>query len=180
MYECINNSFTSRDLSVCGPDIACYMLGIDVDPVLIERAQEKNVHDGHVIYKCLDFMGDNKTEIFQSFLSGSENFDVIFCFSVTMWIHLNHGDNGLNKFLKEISEMSEMLVIEPQPWKCYKSAEKRFKRCQKTFPYFKEINIRQNIEEHIQQFLIGTCNFHKVYESPDTVWGRKLMFFKGS
>lgn len=154
------------------------MLGIDVDPVLIERAQEKNKYNGHIFYKCLDFMVDDKSEVFKSHLGSDGNFDVVFCFSVTMWIHLNHGDDGLHRFLKEISDMSKMLVIEPQPWKCYKSAVKRLKRCNKSFPYFQKLTVRENIEEHIQQFLVGSCNLQKVYESPDSKWGRKLMFFK--
>ncbi|XP_034230987.1 probable RNA methyltransferase CG11342 isoform X2 [Thrips palmi] len=180
VYECITNSFASGEASPSGSKNTCSMLGIDVDPVLIERAQEKNKYVGQITYKCVDFMDDNKSEVIRSHLANDDaRFDVIFCFSVTMWIHLNHGDNGLNKFLREISEMSKMLVLEPQPWKCYKSAVKRLKRCNKSFPYFQKLSIRENVEEHIEQYLLETCNFHKVYESPDSKWGRKLMFFKG-
>lgn len=180
MYEFIKDLLKSNDSSDHNvSDNVCSMLGIDVDPVLIERAQERSKLNSQIVYKCVDFMDDNKNGVIQSHLShGDGRFDVTFCFSITMWIHLNHGDDGLNKFLKEISELSEMLVIEPQPWKCYKSAVKRLKRCNKSFPYFQKLAIRENVEEHIQQFLLETCNFLKVYESPHTKWGRKLMFFR--
>lgn len=155
------------------------MLGIDIDPVLIVRAEEVNKYSDQVVFKCVDFMSNEKDELLRSYLLKCGNcFDVIFCFSVTMWIHLNHGDDGLNRFLKEISEMGEMLVIEPQPWKCYRSAVRRLKKCKKTFPLFEKITVRENVEQHIEDYLLSTCSFKKVYETPETKWGRRLVFFR--
>jgi hypothetical protein len=37
-----------------------------------------------------------------------------------MWIHLNHGDDGLWAFLEQVSSMTDHLIVEPQPWKCYR------------------------------------------------------------
>uniref|UniRef100_A0A8D8QSC4 RNA methyltransferase n=1 Tax=Cacopsylla melanoneura TaxID=428564 RepID=A0A8D8QSC4_9HEMI len=55
----------------------------------------------------------------------SKKFDIVFCFSVTMWIHLNHGDQGLLDFLEKISSLGKYLVLENQLWKCYRNAQRR-------------------------------------------------------
>ncbi len=39
-----------------------------------------------------------------------------------MWIHLNHGDEGLTKFLEVVARYSDYILLEPQPWKCYQTA----------------------------------------------------------
>jgi hypothetical protein len=39
-----------------------------------------------------------------------------------MWIHLNHGDEGLTKFLEVVASYSKYILLEPQPWKCYQTA----------------------------------------------------------
>lgn len=58
----------------------------------------------------------------QSFLN---KFSIVFCFSVTMWIHLNHGDSGLYEFLRKIVALGKYLVLENQPWRCYRKAQRR-------------------------------------------------------
>ena len=47
---------------------------------------------------------------------------IIIIFSVTMWIHLHHGDVGLGRFLQLISGFGDYILLEPQPWKCYQTA----------------------------------------------------------
>ena len=39
-----------------------------------------------------------------------DQFDVIFCFSVSMWIHLNHGDQGLKTFFERMAKFGKSLV----------------------------------------------------------------------
>ena len=48
--------------------------------------------------------------------------EYLIMFSVTMWIHLHHGDEGLERFLRLVSEVGEFILLEPQPWKCYQTA----------------------------------------------------------
>jgi 7SK snRNA methylphosphate capping enzyme len=45
------------------------------------------------------------------------------CFSLTMWIHLNYGDEGIRKLFSKLSNHLKVgghLIIEPQKWKSYK------------------------------------------------------------
>lgn len=83
--------------------------GIDIDPELISRAIHKN--HAEIEFKCLDIMKDTE---------GRRQFDLVTCLSITMWIHLHHGDQGLFHFLDRVIQMTDHLLIEPQPWKCYR------------------------------------------------------------
>lgn len=58
-------------------------------------------------------------------------FHFISVFSTTMWLHINYGQVKLLNFLKILSvyflNESGVLLLEPQPKKCYKTAIKRLK-----------------------------------------------------
>lgn len=160
------------------------MLGIDIDSILIHRATEKNLYRNNIFYQCSDVMhansGDNIQRHLQQF--GVNHFDVISCMSVTMWIHLNNGDDGLKKFLNIISGLSTNLIIEPQPWKCYRNAVRRMKRAgsDDTFPLFNELKMRNDVENDIKTYLQNEFELKICYESDPTKWKRKICFYKNA
>uniref|UniRef100_A0A383VRI8 RNA methyltransferase n=1 Tax=Tetradesmus obliquus TaxID=3088 RepID=A0A383VRI8_TETOB len=55
----------------------------------------------------------------------SNKYEVVTCFSVSKWVHLNWGDDGLmrlfHKFYRCLAP-GGLLVLEPQPWKSYQAA----------------------------------------------------------
>lgn len=168
IYNFLKNTSTSIEFR---------MLGIDIDPILIERALEQNTSK-NITFECSDIMSDSDFTQEYLALKNRNRFDIAFCFSITMWIHLNHGDDGLKLFLKKMAELCNFLVIEPQPWKCYKTAVRRFHLGKSEFPKFKELKIRQNVEEEIERYLVQECDLEKMMETERTEWGRKLLFFK--
>ncbi|CAG9858773.1 unnamed protein product [Phyllotreta striolata] len=155
------------------------ILGIDIDPLLIDRAKE--LAADNVTFTCLDIMDESeRNEIINNFLLSKEKerFSIVFCFSTSMWIHLNYGDEGLKSFLKYLCSVTDTLVLEAQPWKCYKTAVKRMKQNNFTFPEFGKLKLRENIESDIQTILTNDCNMIKLFESDKNAWDRKLLIFK--
>ena len=158
----------------------CHILGIDLDPVLIARAEEANKYSSNVTYRLVNYMNYSENTISLYLKQHSKDyFDVIFCFSVTMWIHLNYGDEGLRQFLISVSMHTNMVVIEPQPWKCYRTAVRRMKRSGGNFPEFSSLKIRQGVAVDIENIFLNECNFIKIKrEGLYTDWGRELLFFR--
>lgn len=59
------------------------------------------------------------------------SFDCITAFSVIKWIHLHGGDGAVRYFFSKICELlapGGRFILEPQPWKSYKSAAQKMKR----------------------------------------------------
>jgi hypothetical protein len=117
---------TEEELATRNPLV---VLGVDIDEVLIERAAKKPMQftEGDAVqFRHVDVMTSKFSKEIAPFLAlakrstAERKFDLITCFSVTMWIHLNNGDDGLWKFLETVSDMTEHLIIEPQTWKCYR------------------------------------------------------------
>ncbi|XP_012262490.2 pre-miRNA 5'-monophosphate methyltransferase [Athalia rosae] len=177
--------FLKKNVDAPG-DVEISLLGIDLDPVLIERAKEANNFPAdkrrNVIYSCVDFMSEPDRKIaVDRFLSENKRdyFDVVFCFSITMWVHLNHGDSGLVDFLKSVCEKTKIIVVEPQPWKCYRNASRRLRRA--NLPDFQSINsLRYNgdVETHVGNILRDQCGFERVIETGGNEWGRILLIYK--
>lgn len=159
------------------------ILGIDIDPVLIKRAEQSNQFKQNVFYSCFNIMEFNSADnciTDHLKLYAKRQFDVVCCFSITMWIHLNNGDDGLDQFLNFMTQLSEILVIEPQPWKCYQNAVRRMKRAgaENTFPLFAELKIRNDVENYIKDFLKSKNQLEIIFESDPTKWKRRICFYR--
>lgn len=159
------------------------ILGIDIDPTLIERAAERNRFPQNVHYACCDFMATSSERdcIAEHLIKfGRQRFDAVCCMSITMWIHLNNGDCGLKQFLQKVCKLSETLVIEPQPWRCYTNATRRLRRAkvENAFPLFNDLKLRNNVENEIKLYLSDHCAFSHCYESDATKWKRRICFYK--
>lgn len=96
-----------------------------------------------------------------------------------MWIHLNKGDEGLQNFLEDVCSISETVLIEPQPWRCYRNASRRLRRANLgEFPLLQGLKMRENVELHIERILQENCGFVKIIETKENDWSRKLLLFK--
>ncbi|CAH2243445.1 probable RNA methyltransferase CG11342 [Pararge aegeria] len=153
------------------------LLAIDIDPTLIERAKEGN-HICDISFLTCDIVSDAGCQIIQEYKETQKTlmFDVIFCFSVTMWIHINNGDEELIKLLNFLKDNTRSLIIEPQPWKCYKNAQRRMKKSGKEFELYEFLRIRNNVDETIEDILNNSTHT-KVFESASSSWNRKIQSY---
>lgn len=158
-----------------------HLLGVDLDPTLIERSRESNALPDRVSFERLDFMADNRDRKLDDYLAkfDRKKFDVAFCFSITMWIHLNHGDEGLIDFLEVICSRSSMIVIEPQPWKCYRNAARRMRRAGvEDFQLLGSLKLNGDVAGHIDKIVVERCSFRRVTATAENDWGRRLLIYE--
>ncbi|XP_030050854.1 RNA 5'-monophosphate methyltransferase [Microcaecilia unicolor] len=157
-------------------------LCFDIDSALIERAEKYNPFPGSVFYKVLDVMDSSaRLAVLQPFLNGfgRSTFDIGFCMSVTMWIHLNHGDKGLVEFLDWLASLCNYLLVEPQPWKCYRSAARRLRRLGRNdFDHFRHLTISGDMDKRITGILTAGGAMELVRCFGSTSWDRSILLFK--
>lgn len=159
------------------PKSSIRILGVDIDPILIQRAKD-NINISDITFINSNIMKYDDQDNIAQFLKSNnrKKFDIVFCFSVTMWLHLNSGDEDFLTFLKSIKDYTNTLIIEPQPWKCYRNAQRRMKKSGCNFPLYETLKIRSNVELVIEDTLIKN-GLIKTYESPPSNWNRKIQSF---
>ncbi|XP_020485053.1 pre-miRNA 5'-monophosphate methyltransferase [Labrus bergylta] len=156
-----------------------HLLGFDLDEKLIQRAQQTNPLPDYISFIPLDITQD--THQLQDYLNqhGSSHFHLCACLAVTMWIHLNHGDSSLLQMLSHLASISQHLLLEVQPWKCYRSAARRLRKLGRSdFEHFKTLKIQGDIAEHVREHLEKHCSMELLQIFGCTTWSRKLMLFK--
>lgn len=55
----------------------------------------------------------------------------IYSFSITKWIHLNWGDEGIKKLFQKVSDLlvkGGLFILEPQNWKSYNKRKCRLSK----------------------------------------------------
>ena len=165
----------------------CKILGIDLDEDLVNVAIEKlgSFDPGerkNIEFKVCDIMSNQNNIVI------NQQYDLISCFGLTMWIHINHGDEGLEQFLCKISKQCTCLMIEPHPWKTYRKAAKRLRKCtveahdsknvKNTFEHLSNLKHRgQDILDHIHN-IITRNGFEKRMLIGKTKWGRHIFVYK--
>ena len=94
-----------------------------------------------------------------------------------MWVHVNHGDQGLRLLLERLCSLGAMLLLEPQPWACYGRAARRLRRQNMPpLPLLNSLKVRGDdalaalVDAHT-----STCA-HKVHVAR-THWKRDILLF---
>ncbi|XP_034021926.1 pre-miRNA 5'-monophosphate methyltransferase [Thalassophryne amazonica] len=156
-----------------------FLLGFDLDQTLIQRALELNPLPASISFIPLDVTED--TEQLQDYLRlhGCSRFHLCLCLAVTMWVHLNHGDAGLLRFISHLASISQYLLLEAQPWKCYRSAARRLRKLGRSdFDHFKTLKIRGDIAKEVTRHLETDCGMDLIRNFGSTAWERQLLMFK--
>ncbi|KAF8052950.1 hypothetical protein N665_1483s0002 [Sinapis alba] len=95
-------------------------------------------------------------------------YDTILCLSVTKWVHLNWGDDGLITLFSKIWRLLNpggIFVMEPQPWKSY---EKNRRVSETTAMNYRTIVLRP---EHFQNILLDKIGFRTVEDLTSSLSG---------
>uniref|UniRef100_A0A2M4CVQ4 RNA methyltransferase n=1 Tax=Anopheles darlingi TaxID=43151 RepID=A0A2M4CVQ4_ANODA len=160
--------------------------GVDIDPVLCEQAAS-SVPD-------VNFLCGNLLEIASS-SSGCEDpidshmqrlgigqFDVVCCFSVLMYVHLNGGDDGLRGVLDYLCRRGKLLILELQSWKKYQDQVRRLKRSRgEVYEYYDALEWRGKdgiLESCITNYILEK-GFELLQESEErNEFDRKIWIFE--
>uniref|UniRef100_A0A8C4XNT8 RNA methyltransferase n=1 Tax=Falco tinnunculus TaxID=100819 RepID=A0A8C4XNT8_FALTI len=165
-------------------DTLCPLVWAASSAGVTRAARQCSPFPASISFANLDIMDSSAREPFlSSYLSrfGRSTFDIVFCMSVTMWIHLNHGDSGLMEFLSFLSSLCTYLLIEPQPWKCYRAAARRLRKLGRNdFDHFRSLAINGDMAERITQILTKDCAMELVCCFGSTSWDRSLLLFKSN
>eukprot|EP01107_Rhizomastix_libera_P016739 TRINITY_DN7156_c0_g1_i1.p2 TRINITY_DN7156_c0_g1~~TRINITY_DN7156_c0_g1_i1.p2 ORF type:complete len:461 (-),score=94.08 TRINITY_DN7156_c0_g1_i1:1124-2485(-) len=109
------------------------------DPSTAPILTDSSSFPRNISFVCEDFMdGSEECEKY------SETYDTILCLSVTKWIHLNFGDEGIRRLFRKayaLLKTGGVFILEPQLWKGYK---KRSHISQTTKFNFKNAKLRPN------------------------------------
>ncbi|GAA6007910.1 hypothetical protein JCM11491_006535 [Sporobolomyces phaffii] len=108
------------------------VLGVDIDQVLIEDskriAKEQGLEDG-LRFELGDFMQEGWLEQLGE-REGRGNFEVVLLFSVTKWLHLHWGDDGMRRLFASLYDFlptGGVVVVEPQERENYARAVRKNK-----------------------------------------------------
>ncbi|KAG7380789.1 hypothetical protein PHYPSEUDO_006790 [Phytophthora pseudosyringae] len=112
----------------------------------------------NVVFKREDVVSD---------AHAGKDYDFITCFSVTKWIHLFHGDEGIKKVFAKIYELlvpGGRLILEPQPWKSY---HKRKFTSEVTAANYPKIQLRpKDFPKHLVETVgFRSCEFLEVCQT---------------
>ncbi|KAM5531932.1 hypothetical protein V8D89_014402 [Ganoderma adspersum] len=103
----------------------------------------------NVTFRSADWVNDEVPE-------DAEGYDVVVAFSISKWIHLNGGDDGLKTFFRRVHKVLRpggTFVLEPQEWDTYGKAKRMDPRLKENA---KDLTLRpEHFERVLQEMGFG-------------------------
>ncbi|GMI72895.1 hypothetical protein like AT5G51130 [Hibiscus trionum] len=102
-----------------------------------------------------------------------KQYDTVLCLSVTKWIHLNWGDDGLITAFSKIWRLLRpggVFILEPQPWNSY---EKNRRVSETTASNYHDIKYRPDF---FREMLLDKIGFRRVEDLTSELSGAKAGF----
>jgi SAM-dependent methyltransferase len=175
------------------PHATLLVTGVDIDPVLIERAQTKAMSQSNNDNIQIQFqVCDVLAEDFAQQQCMNMTVDLTTVFSTTMWIHIHGGDQGLRRVLRRICQCTKLYIImEPQSSRSYRDASTRLRRRGGENLDLENLQLRANAEITIREILKengfeqvdgaadngGTENDASAFDAK-TAWNRSLQLYR--
>lgn len=120
-----------------------------------------------------DIVSFQQENFVHSLYPQDKHYDTILCLSVSKWIHLNWGDDGLVTLFSKIWKLLNpggSFVLEPQPWKSYQN---NYRISETTAENYKKISFRP---ESFQELLLDKIGFRTVEDVTSSLSGTKSGF----
>lgn len=114
------------------PNNQVNVLGVDIDQALVDKASA-DYGSQFLKFDHADISAvsrGERTNRIGAYMAekGINRFDFVCCLSVLMYVHLNHGDEGLRNVLDYICSISEVVLLELQSWKKYRDQSRKMRR----------------------------------------------------
>ncbi|KAI0356459.1 Bin3-domain-containing protein [Trametes cingulata] len=97
-----------------------HMFGPLPIPAATSQEDATDVFPHNVVFRTADWVHDEIPD-------DAEGYHVVIAFSISKWIHLNSGDEGLMKFFRRVHQVLKpggTFVLEPQEWDTYAKARR--------------------------------------------------------
>jgi SAM-dependent methyltransferase len=172
-------------LSLCRQELPSYvhieLIGADLDPHLINLAKTKAIEGENTsaFFFTVDFTSSEQVTNFSSSSEG-KLFNLITVFSTTMWVHINHGDDGLRLFFthaKSVLTEKGAILVEPQPGRCYTNAAKRCRKLVLEKPPYLHVVDKTAVMTILESIIAGALDLKKIVCLGQEDWGRSLVLF---
>uniref|UniRef100_A0A182WT83 RNA methyltransferase n=1 Tax=Anopheles quadriannulatus TaxID=34691 RepID=A0A182WT83_ANOQN len=189
---CNSGQFTAKVRQILqqggkGTPAVC-AVGLDIDQELCDRGSAEYPDIEFISGNLLEFTDREEVKPMDDPIErcmkarNIDQFDVICCFSVLMYVHLNGGDAGLRRVLDYLCSKGKFLIIELQSWQKYRDQVRRLKRdAGETYPLYTGLQWRGNggaLEACIKSY-VQSNGMELVAESAEkTEFDRQLIFFK--
>ncbi|KAF8551762.1 Bin3-domain-containing protein [Imleria badia] len=89
-------------------------------PMPVPAAPHRDSFPHNVAFRTTDWVTEDT--------AGDEPaYDVVIAFSITKWIHLHHGDEGITSFFRRVHRVLKpggAFIVEPQAWETYGKARR--------------------------------------------------------
>ncbi|XP_006463753.1 hypothetical protein AGABI2DRAFT_74961 [Agaricus bisporus var. bisporus H97] len=113
------------------PDYFPASLPHELGPLPIPPSDDKHAFPHNLAFRCADWTKEDIPE-------DKDGYDIVLAYvlSITKWIHLNQGDDGLVAFFRKIHTVLHKrghLILEPQPWESYAKARRMSEHLRATY-----------------------------------------------
>ncbi|KAJ7525528.1 hypothetical protein O6H91_17G054800 [Diphasiastrum complanatum] len=144
-----------------------------------EVSRRESLDDGLTAEKLLEQVEFRTQNYLETYVKKA-TYDTVICLSVTKWIQLNWGDEGLIKLFSKIWQELRpggMLVLEPQPWTSY---EKKRRVSEVAKKHFNESVIRPEDFPNVLTEKIGFKSWQEISSAvphSTTAFSRPLFLY---
>uniref|UniRef100_A0A8C1LQD0 RNA methyltransferase n=1 Tax=Cyprinus carpio TaxID=7962 RepID=A0A8C1LQD0_CYPCA len=132
-------------------------------------------------YNVYFLKGDYVPDSDEAVMSQCAEYDVILCLRLTKWVHLNHGDAGIQRLFQRIYRHllpGGVLILEPQPWSSY---SRRKRLTEVTYRNYRSIRLKPDQFSSFLTAEVGFSSYELItpHSNPKGLQRMIYLFHKG-